>query len=123
MGAWNWCAAVVDGTLLVAVRELAGRSWCIVLVCVGAFLLVIVGLFDGCCAVIYWELVGELACEFLVVEVDVDALFVVDGLIHFLVGIMVGIDLCLVLVEVDHGVELVCEVVCYFVVFMQRLGG
>jgi transcriptional regulator GlxA family with amidase domain len=54
---------------------------------------------------------------------DANAIFVADGPIHTSAGITAGIDLCLALVEADHGAELARDVARHLVVFMQRPGG
>jgi transcriptional regulator GlxA family with amidase domain len=122
-GAPNWRAVVADSELIAAVAELAGRSRRTAAVCTGAFALAAAGLLDARRATTHWELAADLAQSYPQVTVDADAIFVADGPIHTSAGITAGIDLCLALVEADHGPELAREVARHLVVFMQRPGG
>jgi transcriptional regulator GlxA family with amidase domain len=122
-GAPAWRDVLADRALVDAVATCARRSRRVASVCAGAFLLAGVGLLDGRRATTHWELADDLAREFPNVEVDADAIFVADGAVHSSAGITAGIDLCLSLVEADHGAELACDVARHLVVFMQRPGG
>jgi transcriptional regulator GlxA family with amidase domain len=122
-GAPNWRRVVADRRLVAAVAALAGRSRRVASVCAGTFLLAAAGLLDGRRAATHWELADELRCAFPAVTVDADAIFVADGGMHTSAGISAGIDLCLALVEADHGARLAREVARHLVVFMQRPGG
>jgi transcriptional regulator GlxA family with amidase domain len=122
-GAPDWRAVIADQALVRAVAGLAARSRRVASVCAGSFLLAAAGLLDGRRAATHWELAGELAREFPAVDVDADAIFVADGGVHTSAGITAGIDLCLALVEADHGAALAREVARHLVVFMQRPGG
>jgi transcriptional regulator GlxA family with amidase domain len=122
-GAPDWRTIVADAELIEAVAELARRSRRTAAVCAGAFVLAAAGLLDGRRATTHWELAADLASTYPEVTVDADAIFVADGPIHTSAGITAGIDLCLALVEADHGPELAREVARHLVVFMQRPGG
>jgi transcriptional regulator GlxA family with amidase domain len=122
-GAPDWRVVVADSQLVAAVAELSRRSRRTASVCAGAFALAAAGLLDGRRATTHWELAAELARNFPRVTVDADAIFVADGPIHTSAGITAGIDLCLALVETDHGAELARDVARHLVVFMQRPGG
>jgi transcriptional regulator GlxA family with amidase domain len=105
------------------VADAARRSRRTASVCGGAFVLAAAGLLDGRRAATHWELADDLAGAFPQVTVDPDAIFVEDGPIHSSAGITAGIDLCLALIEADHGAELARDVARHLVVFMQRPGG
>ncbi|WP_196807695.1 GlxA family transcriptional regulator [Candidatus Solirubrobacter pratensis] len=122
-GAPAWRDVIADRALVQAVAGAARRSRRVASVCAGAFLLAAAGLLDGRRAATHWELADDLAREFPAVEVDADAIFVADGGVYTSAGITAGIDLCLALVEADHGAELAREVARHLVVFMQRPGG
>jgi transcriptional regulator GlxA family with amidase domain len=122
-GAPQWREIVADRRLVDAVAAGAARSRRVASVCAGTFLLAAAGLLDGRRAATHWELAEELAREFPAIEVDADAIFVVDGAVHTSAGITAGIDLCLALVEADYGAELARDVARHLVVFMQRPGG
>jgi transcriptional regulator GlxA family with amidase domain len=122
-GAPDWRATVADAPLVATVADVARRSRRTASVCAGAFLLAAAGLLDGRRATTHWELAADLARTYPLITVDADAIFVGDGPIHTSAGITAGIDLCLALVEADHGAELARDVARHLVVFMQRPGG
>jgi transcriptional regulator GlxA family with amidase domain len=122
-GAPDWRTVVADAQLLAFVADAARRSRRTASVCAGAFVLAAAGLLDGRRATTHWELAADLARTYPQITVDTDAIFVADGPIHTSAGITAGIDLCLALVEADHGAELARDVARHLVVFMQRPGG
>ena len=122
-GSPDWRAITGDARLVSTVAAAARRSRRTASVCGGAFVLAAAGLLDGRRAATHWELADDLARAYPQVTVDADAIFVEDGPIHTSAGITAGIDLCLALVEADHGAELARDVARHLVVFMQRPGG
>ncbi|HWE13158.1 MAG TPA: DJ-1/PfpI family protein [Solirubrobacteraceae bacterium] len=122
-GAPAWRTVVADTRLVSTVATASRRSRRTASVCAGAFVLAAAGLLDGRRATTHWELAADLARAYPRITVDADAIFVADGPIHTSAGITAGIDLCLALVEADHGAELAREVARHLVVFMQRPGG
>jgi transcriptional regulator GlxA family with amidase domain len=122
-GAPDWRSIVADAQLVGTVADVARRCRRVASVCAGAFVLAAAGLLDGRRATTHWELAAELARAYPQVSVDADAIFLADGPIHTSAGITAGIDLCLALVEADHGAELARDVARHLVVFMQRPGG
>jgi transcriptional regulator GlxA family with amidase domain len=122
-GSIDWRAIACDARLVGTVADAARRSRRTASVCAGAFLLAAAGLLDGRRATTHWEFAADLARAYPQVTVDADAIFVADGPIHTSAGITAGIDLCLALVEADHGAELARDVARHLVVFMQRPGG
>ncbi|HEX4344877.1 MAG TPA: DJ-1/PfpI family protein [Solirubrobacteraceae bacterium] len=122
-GAPDWRSIVADARLVEIVAAAARRSRRTASVCAGAFVLAAAGLLDGRRAATHWELAADLAHSYPQVAVDPDAIFVADGSIHSSAGITAGIDLCLALVEADHGAALARDVARHLVVFMQRPGG
>jgi transcriptional regulator GlxA family with amidase domain len=122
-GAPDWHAIGADSPLVATVADVARRSRRTASVCAGAFVLAAAGLLDGRRATTHWELAADLARTYPQIRLDTDAIFVADGPIHTSAGITAGIDLCLALVEADHGAELARDVARHLVVFMQRPGG
>jgi transcriptional regulator GlxA family with amidase domain len=122
-GAPDWRAVVADPRLVSTVAEAASHSRRTASVCAGAFVLAAAGLLDGRRATTHWEHAADLARSYPQITLDADAIFVADGPIHTSAGVTAGIDLCLALVEADHGGELAREVARHLVVFMQRPGG
>jgi transcriptional regulator GlxA family with amidase domain len=122
-GAPDWHAIVADSALVSTAADAARRSRRTASVCAGAFVLAAAGLLDGRRATTHWELAAELAGAYPQIALDADAIFTTDGPIHTSAGVTAGIDLCLALVEADHGAELARDVARHLVVFMQRPGG
>jgi transcriptional regulator GlxA family with amidase domain len=122
-GAPDWRAIAFNARLVGTVTAAARRSRRTASVCGGAFVLAAAGLLDGRRAATHWELAGDLARAYPRIAVDADAIFVADGPIYSSAGITAGIDLCLALIEADHGAELARDVARHLVVFMQRPGG
>ncbi|HEY0944963.1 MAG TPA: GlxA family transcriptional regulator [Opitutaceae bacterium] len=91
-------------------------------VCVGAFLLAEAGLLDGRRATTHWAFAQKLAEQFPTVKVDPDPIWVKDGNVYSAAGATSGIDLCLALLEEDHGRKLALEVARMLVVFLCRPG-
>ncbi|MCW3048335.1 MAG: AraC family transcriptional regulator [Solirubrobacterales bacterium] len=122
-GAPDWRATGADAQLVSTVAGAARRSRRTASVCAGAFVPAAAGLLDGRRATTHWELAADLARAYPQITLDADAIFVADGPIHTSAGITAGIDLCLALVEADHGAALARDVARHLVVFMQRPGG
>ena len=109
---------VVDWT-----RAAAKRSRRVTSVCSGAFVLAAAGLLDGRRATTHWQWCDTLAAIHPAVEVERDAIFVVDGPVYTSAGVTAGIDLSLALVEEDLGPDVAREVAQELVVFLRRPGG
>jgi transcriptional regulator GlxA family with amidase domain len=122
-GSADWRTVIADTRLITTVADVARHSRRTASVCAGAFALAAAGLLDGRRATTHWELAADLAQTYPQITVDANAIFLVDGPIHTSAGITAGIDLCLALVESDHGAELARDVARHLVVFMQRPGG
>ena len=105
------------------IRETAKRSRRVASICTGAFLLAAAGLLDGKRVVTHWKFCGRLAKEFPKVNVLPDPIFLRDGAVYTSAGITAGIDLCLALVEEDHGHEAALAIARQLVMFLVRPGG
>jgi transcriptional regulator GlxA family with amidase domain len=92
-------------------------------VCTGTFLLAEAGLLDGRRVTTHWGWCRHLAREFPTLTVESEPIFVQDGDVYTSAGVTAGIDLCLALVEADHGRELALSVARQLVVFLKRPGG
>lgn len=95
----------------------------VVAICAGAFLLAEVGLLNGRQATTHWQCALELSKRYPKINVCSDKIFVSDGAIWTSAGMTAGIDLCLQLVEDDHGVDLAKSVARQLVVYHRRSGG
>jgi transcriptional regulator GlxA family with amidase domain len=105
------------------IGEAAGRSRRVASICTGAFLLAAAGLLDGRMAVTHWAFCDRLAREFPNVRVNPDPIYLRDGAVYTSAGITAGIDLCLALVEEDHGHAVALDVARHLVMFLVRPGG
>jgi transcriptional regulator GlxA family with amidase domain len=112
-----------DTELVAAVRRTAPRARRVASVCTGAFLLAEAGLLDGRRVTTHWARCRRLARTFPELDVDPDPIFVRDGDVYTSAGVTAGIDLCLALVEEDHGRDLALSVARQLVVFLKRPGG
>jgi transcriptional regulator GlxA family with amidase domain len=91
-------------------------------ICTGGFVLARAGLLDGRRATTHWEYAKELAIRFPKIKVDSDPIWTCDGNIYTSAGATSGIDLCLALVEEDHGNKLALDVARAMVMFLYRPG-
>ena len=85
-------------------------------------MLAAVGLLDGKRATTHWSACDELARRFPRVAVDRNAIFVTDGTTWTSAGVTTGIDMCLALVEEDHGRALADEIAARLVLYVRRPG-
>lgn len=108
--------------LLKWLRVQAGSSRRVGSICVGAFLLAEAGLLEGRRATTHWAFADKLAEQFPTVTVDPEPIWVKDGRFYSAAGATSGIDLCLALLEEDHGRKLALEVARMLVVFLCRPG-
>ncbi len=105
------------------IAEAAARSRRVASICTGTFLLGAAGLLEGKQVVTHWMFCDKLATEFPKAIVRPEPIFLKDGSIYTSAGITAGIDLCLALVEEDHGHEVALNVARFLVMFLVRPGG
>ena len=115
--------AATDPRVIRWVRSAAKRSRRVTSVCSGAFVLAEAGLLDGRRATTHWQWCDTLARMYPAIDVERDAIFVVDGSTYTSAGVTAGMDLALALVEEDLGAEVAREVAQQLVVFLRRPGG
>jgi transcriptional regulator GlxA family with amidase domain len=106
-----------------ALRGAADRGARVASVCVGAFALASAGLLDGRRATTHWQHAEELAARHPEVRVDPDVLYVDEGQVLTSAGVAAGIDLCLHMVDADHGSAVSGDVARRMVAAMHRPGG
>ncbi|MFG2502924.1 GlxA family transcriptional regulator [Streptomyces sp. NPDC048441] len=109
--------------LVELVAQLAGGAGRVAAVCTGAFALAAAGLLRGRRATTHWEHAAKLARLHPDTTVTADAIYVQDGPVLTSAGVTAGIDVCLALVEQDHGPDIARRVARDLVVFLQRPGG
>ncbi|WP_369214289.1 GlxA family transcriptional regulator [Streptomyces flavofungini] len=109
--------------LVELVARLAPGAGRVASVCTGAFALAAAGLLRGRRATTHWEYADDLARAYPDTTVTPDAIYVQDGSVLTSAGVTAGIDVCLALVEADHGPDEARRVARDLVVFLQRPGG
>jgi AraC family transcriptional activator FtrA len=109
--------------LVDALRAAHARGARIVSLCTGAFVLAAAGLLDGRRATTHWRYAGRLAERYPRVRVDPDVLYITDDRVMTSAGTAAGIDLCLHVVALDHGMAAAAEVARRLVVPLFRSGG
>lgn len=112
-----------DGTILDWLRGRAATTRRLGSVCSGALVLAATGLLDGRRATTHWGSCEAMREHFPAVKLEPDAIFVADPPFYTSAGVTAGIDLCLALVEADHGPDLALAVARNLVLFMRRPGG
>ncbi len=106
--------------LLRAARDEGKR---ILSLCTGAFVLAEAGILDGHAATTHWSECAELARRYPRVRVDPKVLYVDEGNLLTSAGSAASLDLCLHVVQRDHGSEVATRVARDLVVPLHRPGG
>lgn len=91
--------------------------------CTGAFILAQSGVLDGRRATTHWIFAKTLQERFPAVKVEPDRIYIIDGPIWTSAGMSASIDLALVMIERDHGLDVAREVARKLVVYHRRAGG
>ncbi|NRB38231.1 MAG: GlxA family transcriptional regulator [Pseudomonadales bacterium] len=112
-----------DSELVQWLKQNSGKYRRIVSICTGAFLFAYAGLLSGKKATTHW-----IACPYLEdmypdIELEENAIYTRDGNLYTSAGVTTGIDLCLSLVEEDHGHALAMSVAKLLVLYLHRPGG
>jgi transcriptional regulator GlxA family with amidase domain len=94
----------------------------IVSVCTGLYGVAAAGLLDGRTATTHWNHAEDAARRFPEVRIEAARLYHEDPPFFTSAGITAGIDLCLALVEQDHGAALALDVAREMVVYLKRPG-
>lgn len=92
-------------------------------VCSGAFVLAAAGVLDGRRATTHWGFCDTIRSFRPAVQLEPDAIFVVDPPFYTSAGVTAGIDMCLSLVEADQGPQVALAIARNLVLFMRRPGG
>ncbi len=91
--------------------------------CTGAFVLAATGLLDGRRATTHWMYAERLQRRYPRILLDPDVLYVADDRIMTSAGTAAGIDLCLHVVALDHGLDVAATVARRLVMPLFRSGG
>jgi transcriptional regulator GlxA family with amidase domain len=114
--------ALADPTLRAAIPRLAAKAERFGSVCSGGFLLAALGLVDGRRIATHWDACIPLAKTYPKVEVDLDALYVVDGRLWTSAGVTTGIDMALAMVAHDLDATIAGEIAKRLVLYARRPG-
>lgn len=120
------CADVDDPPppeLVDAVRAAHEAGARVASLCTGAFVLGAAGLLDGRRATTHWAHTAELTERYPLAEVDPDVLYTDNGSVLTSAGKAAAVDLCLHLVNLDHGAAIANMVARRLVVPPHRAGG
>ena len=113
----------VAGEVLAALRGAYARGVRIASICSGAFTLAEAGLLDGRRATTHWVAADFFRARYPAVELDPDVLYVDDGQILTSAGASAGLDLCLHMVQRDHGSSVAATAARLAVAPLHRSGG
>jgi transcriptional regulator GlxA family with amidase domain len=114
---------LVSAGLVEILRKAGAEPRRVAAICTGAFLLAEAGLLDGKRVTTHWALARELQRAYPRLRVEEDRIFINEGRIWTSAGMTACIDLCLALIESDHGAELARRIARQLVVHHQRSGG
>lgn len=109
--------------VLAALRSARTAGTRIASICTGAFTLAAAGLLDGRRATTHWITADLFRRRFPDVLLDPDVLYVDDGTILTSAGASAGLDLCLHMVQRDHGVAIAATAAKIAVAPLHRSGG
>jgi AraC family transcriptional regulator, transcriptional activator FtrA len=109
--------------LVEAERAAHERGARVVSICTGAFVLAAAGLLDGRRATTHWLHADRLAALHPRVQVDPEVLYIDEGDVLTSAGKAAGMDLCLHLVRLDHGMAVANDLARRLVVAPHRPGG
>jgi AraC family transcriptional activator FtrA len=109
--------------LIRALRAAHERGARVLSICTGAFVLAAAGLLDDRRATTHWMYADELQRRYPRVRLDPGVLYVADEDVMTSAGTAAGIDLCLHLVAVDHGIDVAAAVSRRMLMPLFRSGG
>ncbi|MGE0218212.1 GlxA family transcriptional regulator [Mycolicibacterium sp.] len=106
-----------------ALRSAHAAGTRIASICTGAFTLAAAGLLDGKRATTHWYAADFFRARFPAVQLDPDVLYVDEGQILTSAGAAAGLDLCLHMVQRDHGAAVAAIAAKLAVMPLHRSGG
>ncbi|CDO85781.1 AraC family transcriptional regulator [Mycobacterium triplex] len=109
--------------VITALRSAYAAGSRIASICTGAFTLAAAGLLDGKRATTHWVAADLFRTAFPDVALDPDVLYVDEGQILTSAGATAGIDLCLYMVQRDHGAAAAAVAAKLAVAPLHRSGG
>jgi AraC family transcriptional regulator, transcriptional activator FtrA len=115
--------APADPRVLQAIRSAHRRGARLVSFCTGAFNLAAAGVVDEVSVACHWRWADELRRQYPHIDVRSDVLYVDNGSVASSAGSAAALDLCLHLVQRDHGVIVAQSVSRRLVFAVHRDGG
>jgi transcriptional regulator GlxA family with amidase domain len=109
--------------VIAALRSAYAAGAQIASICTGAFTLAAAGLLDGKRATTHWVAADLFRTTFPDVALDPDVLYVDEGQILTSAGATAGVDLCLYMVQRDHGAAAAAAAAKLAVAPLHRSGG
>ncbi len=91
-------------------------------ICTGAYVLAHSGLVDGLPLATHWRFAADLQTQYPKVQVNATELYINSGKFYSSGGMTAGIDLCLAVIEQDHGVAIAQAVAQELVMYLRRSG-
>jgi transcriptional regulator GlxA family with amidase domain len=113
---------IEDAVFMEGIVRMARYQKRIISTCSGSIILAAMGILDGKLATCHWSRGDQVRKKFTKVNWDLDRIYTRDGNIYTSAGVSTGIDLCLSVLEEDHGRNAALEVARELVLFMQRTG-
>lgn len=110
-------------TVVAALRAAYAAGATIASICTGAFILADAGLLEGKRATTHWSAVDLFRTAFPTVDLDPDVLYVDQGRVLTSAGASAGMDLCLHMVQRDHGAAIAANAAKLAVAPLHRSGG
>src|SRR5205823_15018948 len=92
-------------------------------ICTGAFVLAETGLLDGKRVTNHWQFARDLQRAYPKLRVEEDRIFINEGKFWTSNVMTAYVDLCLAIVEADHGEDVARHVARRLVVHHRRSGG
>jgi transcriptional regulator GlxA family with amidase domain len=114
--------AIDDKPLQAWVQKAASVCERIASVCTGAFALAHWGLLDGQSVTTHWSAADALARSYGSLTVNANALYLQEGKFWTSGGVTAGIDMCLAMLESDHGRWLATRVAKQLALSTRRVG-
>lgn len=111
-----------NATVAAWLKARAAKARRVASICTGLYGLAAAGLLDGRTATTHWNHAEDAVRRFPDVRIDAGRLYHEDPPFFTSAGITAGIDLCLALVEQDHGPALALDVAREMVVYLKRPG-
>jgi transcriptional regulator GlxA family with amidase domain len=119
----NDVTAELPQELLAALRSCFAAGTRIASICSGAFTLAAAGLLDGKRATTHWMASQLFRATYPSVHLDPDVLYVDEGQVLTSAGASAGLDLCLHMVQRDHGAAVAADAARQAVAPLHRSGG